>query len=389
MSNDTLELQESAKTQSTSVTEDSPSESCGGPAETAEQPFSYSFTDRFPHFLNHLRVSLAVTTYQAGKLAVFRPNGDGMSLLLRSFGHAMGLAVAQDRIALGDGFRIWNFFNSTSVARRLNDSDSHKSEHPYDACYLPRSTHFTGPIDVHELAFGGNDELWFANTSFSCLGTLDSRFSFVPRWRPKFVSAVARGDRCHLNGLAMQDGLPKYVTCFAETDDPEGWREHKLHGGCIVDVPSGEVVARGLCMPHSPRLHGGKLFCCDSGHGQLKSIDPATGKHETVVQLSGFTRGLKMVGRYAFVGLSKARDERTFGGLPLAEKDCNRQCGVAVVDIVTGQQVAMINFMEAVREIFDVQLLPATWPAVIGVQQDVGAQSTVVGPETPMPTTEN
>ena len=44
------------------------------------------------------------------------------------------------------------------------------------------------------------------NTLFSCLAGLDSRYSFVPRWRPPFISALAAEDRCHLNGLAMVDG---------------------------------------------------------------------------------------------------------------------------------------------------------------------------------------
>ena len=35
----------------------------------------------------------------------------------------------------------------------------------------------------------------------------DSCRFFSPRWRPPFVSALAPEDRCHLNGLAMVDGV--------------------------------------------------------------------------------------------------------------------------------------------------------------------------------------
>lgn len=40
---------------------------------------------------------------------------------------------------------------------------------------------------------------------------------FVQRWRLLFVSAWRPKNRCHLNGLTMVDGQPKYVTA-AETD---------------------------------------------------------------------------------------------------------------------------------------------------------------------------
>ena len=68
----------------------------------------------------------------------------------------------------------------------------------------------TGEIQCHEIAWGSTDngepDLWIVNTLFSCLAGLDPRYSFVPRWRPPFVSALAPQDRCHLNGLAMRDG---------------------------------------------------------------------------------------------------------------------------------------------------------------------------------------
>ena len=94
----------------------------------------------------------------------------------------------------------------------------------HDACFLTRSSHVTGEIHVHEMAWAG-EELWLVNTAFSCLCTLDVEHSFVPRWRPPFVSALAAEDRCHLNGLALEEGRPRYVTAMSETDTREGWRQ--------------------------------------------------------------------------------------------------------------------------------------------------------------------
>src|SRR5205085_2915823 len=81
-----------------------------------------------------------------------------------------------------------------------------------------------------------------------------------PRWRPPFITALAAEDRCHLNGLGVVEGQPKYVTALGETDAAGGWRADKPQGGCLIDVPSGEVISRGLSMPHSPRWHDGRLW---------------------------------------------------------------------------------------------------------------------------------
>lgn len=100
---------------------------------------------------------------------------------------------------------------------------------------------------------GAGAGLWLVNTRFSCLCTIDSKHSFVPRWRPRFVSGLSPEDRCHLNGLGMRDGRPRYVTALGQTDERGGWRANKRDGGCLIDVDSGEIISQRLSMPHSPR----------------------------------------------------------------------------------------------------------------------------------------
>jgi uncharacterized protein (TIGR03032 family) len=249
---------------------------------------------------------------------------------------------------------------------------------------LPRSSHVTGDIRVHEIAWAG-DELWIVNTRFSCLCTLDPDYSFVPRWRPPFISALAPEDRCHLNGLAIVDGRPKYATTLGETDTAGAWRANKPQGGCLLDVPSGAVVARGLSMPHSPRLHDDRLWLLESGTGQLVLVDPATGRRQTVAALPGFARGLTLCGPYAFVGLSKIRATSAMDGVPLAERREQLKCGVEVVDLRTGQCIALLEFQTAVEEIFDVQLLPGVrFPEVLGFQQET-IQHTFIVPREGQP----
>lgn len=349
------------------------------PEKQDEQPFRYMHTTGVAELLAAAGVSLWVTTYQAGKLAVFRARDRQLSMLPRTFDKAMGLAVRRDRLALATRYQVWSLRNETILAPRIKP----KGEH--DACYLPRSSHVTGNIDAHEIAWGNNSALWIVNTLFSCLCTLDPEFSFVPRWRPPFVSQLVRQDRCHLNGLAMADGRPKYATAFAESDTAEGWREHKRTGGVLVDIPSGEIVARGLSMPHSPRIYQGRVWLLDSGNGRLVTVDPDTGKIDTVAELPGYTRGLAFCNGYAFVGLSRIRETSIFGGIPIADRLEERKCGVWIVDLNTGRSAGNIEFESTVDEIFDVQILHGVrYPAVVGFAKRTVERACVIGPAVPL-----
>jgi uncharacterized protein (TIGR03032 family) len=182
--------------------------------------------------------------------------------------------------------------------------------------------------------------------------------SFVPRWRPAFVSALTPEDRCHLNGLGLVGGRPRYVTALGESNHAQGWREHKTNGGVLIDVDTGEAVCRGLSMPHSPRWYGDRLWVLESGKGTLATVDPTTGALKSVTALPGFTRGLDFLGPFAFIGLSQVRESAMFSGIPLTERLHERNCGVWVVDIRDGRVVAFLRFEAAVQEIFAVKVLP-------------------------------
>jgi uncharacterized protein (TIGR03032 family) len=298
-------------------------------------------------------------------------------MLVRTFDRPMGLAVDGGRLALGCRNQVWVFRNAPDIAPQVEPTGRH------DACFVPRSSHVTGDIAVHELAWAGQ-ELWVVNTRFSCLCTLHPDYSFVPRWRPPFVTALAADDRCHLNGLALVDGRPKYVTALGTTDTASGWRADKPRGGCLMEVSSGEILCRGLSMPHSPRWHDGQLWLLESGTGQLALVEPATGRRERVAELPGFARGLALCGPYAFVGLSKIRTTSAMDGVPLAQRREQLKCGVAVVDLGSGQVIAVLEFQTAVEEIFDVQLLPGLRsPEVIGFQHETIQHTFVVPPGLP------
>jgi uncharacterized protein (TIGR03032 family) len=327
---------------------------------SATREVRYGHSAGFPELLARLGASLLVSTYQAGKLVSVGTRGGSLVLGFSNFERPMGLALRPDGIAVADRALIWLLRGDRSLAPRLDPPGAH------DLCLLARSAHYTGEVQAHEIACSGG-ELWFVNTAYSCLCTIDPDSHFVPRWRPPFVSALAGEDRCHLNGLAVENGRPKYVTALGETDAPEGWRPNKAAGGVLIDVATGETVARGFAMPHSPRVHGGRVYLLDSGRGRLVTADPQTGRVEPVAEVPGYARGLGLHGPVAFVGLSKIRETSTFGGLPVAERRGELRCGVAAVDLASGRVVETLEFRSGVEEIFDVLVLPGVRdPAVRG-----------------------
>ncbi len=297
-----------------------------------------------------------ISTYQAGQLVSVGRHQGQVQVGMRGFERAMGVAVGKGRVAVGGRDQVWFLRDHSELAPRI------PPEGTFDRCLLPRTTAVTGPIQVHEMAWGtdasGRPDLWLVNTAFSCLAGVDERHCFVPRWRPPYISALAPEDRCHLNGVAMRDGVPAFVTAMATTDTAGGWREDRNNTGVVLHVLSGEVVTRGLAMPHSPRWHDGSLYVLNSGWGRLERVELATGNRDIVALLPGYARGLAFAGKYAFIGLSRIRESAVFGGVPIAEYHDQLRCGLGVVDLTPGQTVATLQFTTGIEEIFDVQLLP-------------------------------
>jgi uncharacterized protein (TIGR03032 family) len=344
-----------------------------GPRKGGQSPLRSVYTGSVIRVLDQLGSSLVVSTYQTGKLICVRYDRGTVNTHFRDFPRPMGIAVHQGRFALGTQSEVLDYRDFPPVADQIEPKGSH------DACYLPRNSHFTGDISIHELAFAGG-ELWIVATAFSCLATLDAAHSFVPRWKPPFISELASEDRCHLNGLAIVDDRPRFVTALGESDEAGGWRADKAHGGLVIDVESDETVVGGLSMPHSPRWHDDRLWLLESGKGSIAAVDLDSGEIETVAELPGFTRGLAFSGDLAFVGLSQIRETATFGGLPIEELD-ERLCGVWVVNVASGDVIGFLRFEELVQEVFEVALLPGIRFPEIAEPRSPVAQSSFVVPQ--------
>lgn len=314
-------------------------------------PFSCSFTPNVPELLYQLGITIAISTYQAGKV-VFLSAIDKEKLiqLPRNFKKAMGMAIRHDKMAIAVQDEVIVLSNSAELARSYPPNPD-----TYDGLFLPRATYYTGHVDLHDLEWS-NEDLVAVNTRFSCLAKIDTHYSFTPFWKPSFISQLTPEDRCHLNGMALALGTPKYVTALGSTDSHEGWRTNKAQGGVIVDVESNEIVIDELAMPHSPRLYEGDLYCLLSAMGQLIKVDPGKGNYEVMHQFDGYVRGMAKYDDYLFVGLSKIRkSSSSFGDLPIAEKSL--KCGVEILHFPTMSRVARIQYHASVEELYDVKIL--------------------------------
>lgn len=315
---------------------------------------TYSISGGFLNTLNSLDISIALTSYQSGKFYLIgrNPKG-GLMINERLFHKAMGIAVKDNALALATLFQIHKFENVLEKGQFANNT--------YDACYVPRVSFTTGILDAHDIGYLKNGEVIFVNTRFNCLATPSTKNSFKPVWKPKFISQIIDEDRCHLNGLAMEDGEPKYVTAVSKSDTIDGWRDRRSNGGIVIDVKTDEIVCEGLSMPHSCKIHNGKLWVLNSGEGELGYVDVKAKKFIKVAFCPGFLRGLSFVGKYAFVGLSKPRYAR-FEGLGLDQKlkdtDSEAWCGIQVIDTETGRCVNWFRIDGAIGEVYDVAVLP-------------------------------
>jgi uncharacterized protein (TIGR03032 family) len=347
------------------------------PPLTEPVEITCSVASAFVQWLAGAGGSLAVSTYQAGKVAMIGFDGRQVTLLMRHFDKPLGLAAGGGRIALATRNDLWLFANAPPLAHDYLEEQPGR----YDALFLPRATYHTGDLHTHDLALC-DGELWLVNTRFSCLARLSYDYSFVPAWKPGFVTDLVPEDRCHLNGVAVRDGRPRYVTALGMTDTAGGWRENKARGGLLLDVDADEVLLSGLSMPHSPRWHDGRLWVLNSGTGELLVVDPDSGKPTTVCRLDGYLRGLCFVGPYAVIGMSKIRERHVFGGLPIQERCEGRlRCGLTVVDTRRGEPVGMFEFTSGCEEIYDVQFLPGLYrPTILNLDKPA-AREAITHPE--------
>ena len=358
---------------------------------TATPAFEINASRQFTSWLASQNLSLVFTTYQAGKVFFIglRQNGQ-LWVLERTFERCMGLYAHNSSLYLSSLYQLWRFENALEPGQVADG---------YDAVYVPQVGYITGDLDIHDVVLveppqppklrgdqqvepqfpslnqGRLGGVVFVNTLFSCLATISETKSFVPFWKPPFISKLAAEDRCHLNGLAVRDGQPRYVTAVSQSDVADGWRDKRQDGGCVMDISTDRAIATGLSMPHSPRWYKDKLWLLNSGRGEFGYLDVERGVFEAVAFCPGYLRGLSFCGDFAVVGISKPRHNKTFSGLALDEqlqaKQAQARCGLLVIDLRSGDIVHSLRIEGVVEELYDVQVLPGVrQPMAIGLKTD-------------------
>ncbi|WP_193200458.1 TIGR03032 family protein [Nostoc sp. MG11] len=329
-------------------------------------------SQEFSFWLAQQNLSLACTTYQTNRLFFVSSQANGhLKVHERLFDKPMGLYAAGSTLYMSTRYQLWHFENLLEAGERYGECVS-EALLQADRLYVPRTAYTTGDVNAHEVVLDDVGKVIFVNTDFSCLASLSPDYNFVPIWQPPFISKLVAEDRCHLNGLAMVEGKPGYVTACSTTDTAAGWRNHRLDGGVVIDVVHNEIIATGLSMPHSPRWYQGKLWLLNSGTGELGYIQD--NQFHPITFCPGFVRGLAFWQNFAFVGLSQLRSQ-SFIGLTLEKRliaQGNRpQCGLMVIDLQTGTPLHWLYFQGVIEELFDVVVLPGVrQPQAIGLQSD-------------------
>ncbi|WP_417622550.1 TIGR03032 family protein [Parasphingorhabdus sp.] len=315
-----------------------------------------SFSSGLAEFLAAQDIAIGFTSYQTGRLYLIG-HGPNSKLALHEavYPQAMGVAGDASRVYLGTLTQIVRMENVLGPGQTANQV--------HDRVYVPRNLQTTGNVDIHELGIRANGRIVFVNTRHNCLCEPSLTHSFKPVWKPAFISEIVAEDRCHLNGLAMVDGQPKYVSAISRSNVANGWRNHRQDGGVIIDVENNAIIAEGLSMPHSPRFHDGRVWILNSGTGELGWVDSGGGDFVPLAFFPGFLRGLAFHNDHAFVTLSKPRQGH-FEGLALddrlkeKEKESEAWCGIQIAALSNGEPAHWLRFDGAITELFDICVLP-------------------------------
>lgn len=316
--------------------------------------FDLHLGDDFINFLSRENMSITFSTYEGGKLVIVGPGHTGAVVAERNFERCMALLVEKDSIWISTFHNIIQLENGLPQGQHWNNQ--------WDRLYLPRTSLFTGGVDLHEMARANDGHLYGVVTGHNCIARINpnEKGSFSPHWRPPFIDAIVPEDRCHLNGLCLDEGELAYVTIVAPTNKALEWKKHRDDGGLIMDIRTNEIIAEGLCMPHTPRLYKGDLWFLEAGKGYLCKINSETNEVERPLWRPGFLRGLHFYKNYAFICCSAPRDE-TFNGLPLdqelKDRDAEPQCALEIINMDTMEVEYSAQITGSVKEIYDVGLI--------------------------------
>jgi uncharacterized protein (TIGR03032 family) len=314
--------------------------------------YQLSYSDGLEKLLHHTNSTIAVSVYQAGKILLFYTNDAGqMRITPISYPKPMGVCYHDQKLAIATKQELHLYANSPQLSGYI-DGDNRRFEN----LFFPRVTYHTGTLDLHDITYLDN-KITAVNTLFSCICQFDQNYNFTPIWQPHFITELKPQDRCHLNGIAVEDESIKYITALGSGNTRQSWREDIIGGGILMDVEQNKIVLNGLSMPHSPRLYDNKLYLLESAKGELVEIDTNSFEKKTITKLNGLVRGLSIINDIAIIGISKVRQKSTTFS-KLDESVRAEHASIEFIDIKSGMGLGQLVFKNSIEEIYDVQLLP-------------------------------
>lgn len=337
--------------------------------------YKLTITEDFEQLLQKTNSTLAVSIYQAGRVLLLNITEEGnLNITPITYPKPMGVIAQDNKLAIATKTELHLYANSPELAQKMkvNGKD-------LDNLYFPRVTYHTGDLDLHDLSYT-EGKIIAVNTRYSCICSFDDTHSFTPIWKPHFITEHTPEDRCHLNGLELENGIPKYVTGLGTGNTKESWRDNIESGGMLMDIQKNEILFDNLSMPHSPRLYHDKLYLLESAKGELVEIDPETRQKKTIIKLNGLVRGLTIVNDLAFIGISKVREKSsTFSKLSDSVKA--EYASINIVDINHGALLANLTFKGDIQEIYDIRLLENINNVGIFGLYDERYKSAVISPD--------
>jgi len=330
----------------------------GGPAVRAIHTarlldFEATNDDGFVEWLERTNQTIVIS--HSNKLLTFGRNSSGrLAIDQVLFDRVTGLCVGVDRsLCVASHHELW----------RMTDALAPGESSPTgaDRWMMCRTARFVGGVKPAEpIALA--DDVWFVSVALSAVCSLDDTFSAKVQWVPPFISEVRPEMRCRLTGLGARDGVPAVVTSASTSDVAGGWNEHRASGGVLIDLVTGEVLAAGLSMPHSPRWHAGAWWLVQAGTGEIGCIDD--GRFVPVARIDGFARGLTISDGVAAVGGSGSRWDELVEGLPVGDRlratGARPASGVFLFDLKSGSRIGELRLDGTAREVADVVVLADT-----------------------------
>lgn len=318
----------------------------------------------------HLVIAMGVT--DAGPVVSYMP-----------MPHPSGLAIDDARgmvhiASTRNPNQVYDLMPVTDLTARLDVKVESLKNRPL----VPVASRFyPGCLYIHDLAIIGG-ALYATAVGHNSVVRLDERGRYRHVWWPRCVETDGRPvlgqNYIQLNSIAAGADLEtSYYSASADRLSVRrpGHRNFPVDGrGVIFSGATREAVARGLTRPHSARLHNGLVWLANSGYGEVGFVE--NGGFVPVVRLPGWTRGLCVRGRIAFVGTSRVipRFRRYAPGLAIEAS----QCGVHAVDVESGQILGSLIWPDG-NQIFAVESAPSRFtsgfPFIVGARRAFARQT--------------